>query len=95
MNDTAYVVAFCRRYRLARPHRLRGRMRDGFDGDYDECDDPQSQYAKTLVHHTIVEAIARFVRDCGILLLSDTYRSRRPPKTRPGSILGGQKHTGT
>lgn len=74
MNNTAYVVAFCRRYRLERPHRLRGRTRDGFDGDYDECDDPQRQWAKTLVHHTIVDAIARFVRDCGMTKIRTEFK---------------------
>ena len=38
----------------------------GFDGDHDECDGPKRQWAKTLVHHTIVDALARFVTDCGM-----------------------------
>ena len=42
MTNTAYLVAFCRRYRLERPRRLRGRRLEGaegfamgFDGDYE------------------------------------------------------------
>ena len=70
MTNVAYLVAFCRRYRLERPHRLRGFKRDGvveFDGDYDECDDPKRQWAKTLVRHTIVDVLARFLKDCGMV----------------------------
>ena len=77
LTNTNYLLAFCRRYRLERPRRLRGRdgvcacghrsggMRADFDGDHDECDCPKRQWAKSLVHHTIVDALCRFLKDCG------------------------------
>ena len=30
-------------------------------------DDPKRQWAKTLVHHTIVDALVRFLKDCGMV----------------------------
>ena len=39
----------------------------GFDGDRDECMDPQRQWAKTLVHNTLVDAVVRFCKDCGMV----------------------------
>jgi len=77
LTNTNYLLAFCRRYRLERPRRLRGPdgkcacghraggMCAGFDGDHDECDCPKRQWAKSLVHHTIVDALCRFLKDCG------------------------------
>ena len=83
MSNTAYTVAFCRRYRLERPHRLRGKARGGiveFDGDYDECDDPKRQWAKTLVHHTIVDALVRFLKDCGMVDVKKEYKYWDPAR---------------
>ena len=58
-----------RRYRLERPRRLRGNRgpRDHFDGDFDESMDPKRQWTKTLVHNTLVDALVRFVKDCGMV----------------------------
>ena len=39
----------------------------GFDGDHDECADPQRQWTKTLVHNTLVDAVMRFCKDCGMV----------------------------
>ena len=86
LSNTAYVIAFCRRYRLERPFRLRGpdtckcgwsRVGLGkccFDGDHDECDCQKQQWAKTLVHHTIVEALVRFLKDCGMVGVQSEYK---------------------
>ena len=38
-----------------------------FDGDFDECMDPKRQWTKTLVHNTLVDALVRFVKDCGMV----------------------------
>ena len=79
LSNTAYVVAFCRRYRLGRPIRVRGSDKCTcgwssvglgtcvFDGDHDECDCPKRQRQKTLVHHALVAALVRFVKDCGMV----------------------------
>ena len=79
LTNTAYVVAFCRRYRLERPMRYRGpdkckcgwsRVGLGrceFDGDHDECVCEKRQWARTLVHHTIVDALVRFLKDVGMV----------------------------
>ena len=87
MTNTAYLVAFCRRYRLERPRRLRGRRLEeaegfamGFDGDYDECDDPKRQWAKSLVHHTIVDALTRFLKDCGMVEVKKEYKYWDPAR---------------
>ena len=68
-HRTAYYVSFARRYRLERPRRLRGSSgpRGHFDGDFDECMDPKRQWTKTLVHNTLVDALVRFVKDCGMV----------------------------
>ena len=69
VNNTAYRVSFARRYRLQRPAGLRGRGGPAhmFDGDYDECGNPQRQWTKTLVHNTLVDAVMRFCKDCGMV----------------------------
>eukprot|EP01043_Picozoa_sp_COSAG02_P067477 COSAG02_NODE_10858_length_1844_cov_1.455899_2_plen_160_part_00 len=69
VNNTAYYVSFARRYRLERPRRLQGGggPRGHFDGDFDECMDPKRQWTKTLVHNTLVDALVRFVKDCGMV----------------------------
>ena len=69
MTNAAYRVSFARRYRLERPTGLRGRGGSprGFDGDFDECGDPKWQWTKTLVHNTLVDAVMRFCKDCGMV----------------------------
>lgn len=88
LTNTNYLLAFCRRYRLERPRRLRGPdgkcacghraggMCAGFDGDHDECDCPKRQWAKSLVHHTIVDALCRFLKDCGFHNYVHMWRRR-------------------
>ena len=77
LTNTAYVLSFCRRYRIERPKRLRGADdaakagRDGvprrvFDGDYDEADCPKRAWQRTMAHNTIVDALCRFLKDCGM-----------------------------
>ena len=78
MANTAYVVSFCRRYRIPRPARLRGPDpckcgwawaglgRNIFDGDHDEADCAKRGWSRTMVHNTIVDALARFLKDCGM-----------------------------
>ena len=78
MANTAYVVSFCRRYRIPRPFRLRGPDpckcgwgwgglgRNVFDGDHDEADCAKRGWSRTMVHNTIVEALCRFLKDCGM-----------------------------
>ena len=72
LTNTAYVLSFCRRYRIERPKRLRGADdaakagRDGvprrvFDGDYDEADCPKRAWQRTMAHDTIVDALCRFL----------------------------------
>ena len=67
--------------------RLRGRRLEeaegfamGFDGDYDECDDPKRQWAKSLVHHTIVDALTRFLKDCGMVEVKKEYKYWDPAR---------------
>ena len=52
----------------------------GFDGDYDECDDPKRQWAKSLVHHTIVDALTRFLKDCGMVEVKKEYKYWDPAR---------------
>ena len=51
-----------------------------FDGDYDECDDPKRQWAKSLVHHTIVDALVRFLKDCGMVEVKKEYKYWDPAR---------------
>ena len=51
-----------------------------FDGDYDECDDPKRQWAKTLVHHTIVDALVRFLKGCGMVDVKKEYKYWDPAR---------------
>ena len=73
LTNTAYVLSFCRRYRIERPKRLRGPRappggvaRRVFDGDYDEADCPERAWQRTMAHNTIVDALCRFLKDCGM-----------------------------
>ena len=92
LTNTAYVIAFCRRYRLERPVRYRGpdkckcgwsRVGLGkceFDGDHDECDCQKRQWARTLVHHTIVDALVRFLKDVGMVGVRAEYKYWDPAR---------------
>ena len=62
---------------VERPKRLRGAdgttaggsggvRRRVFDGDYDEADDPKRAWQRTMAHNTIVDALCRFLKDCGM-----------------------------
>ena len=68
VNNTAYRVSFARRYRLGRPMGLRGVSGEarGFDGDHDECADPQRQWTKTLVHneHRVLDGWSASIPHC-------------------------------
>ena len=73
LTNTAYLLSFCRRYRIERPKRLRGPDRKTagmdrhvFDGDYDEADCPERAWQRTMAHNTIVDALCRFLKDCGM-----------------------------
>ena len=37
-----------------------------FDGDYDEADCPERAWQRTMAHNTIVDALCRFLKDCGM-----------------------------
>ena len=37
-----------------------------FDGDHDEADCPKRGWSRTMVHNTIVDALCRFLKDCGM-----------------------------
>ena len=77
LTNTSYIIAFARRYRMERPDRFRGpdACRCGFcaraggvrrfDGDHDESDCMKRGWNKTLVHHTIVDALVRMLKHCG------------------------------
>ena len=92
LTNTAYVVAFCRRYRLERPMCSRGPDKCAcgwssvglgkcvFDGDHDECDCPRRSKQKTLVHHALVAALVRFVKDCGMVDVSAEYKYWDPAR---------------
>ena len=45
-----------------------------FDGDHDECDCPKRQWAKSLVHHSLVEALVRFLKDVGMVEVKSEYK---------------------
>ena len=42
------------------------RMHNVFDGDHDEADCPKRGWSRTMVHNTIVDALCRFLKDCGM-----------------------------
>eukprot|EP01043_Picozoa_sp_COSAG02_P044756 COSAG02_NODE_4028_length_5886_cov_2.738552_3_plen_147_part_00 len=79
LTNTAYLINFCRRYRLERPTRLQGPdpckcgwckghiARSVFDGDHDEADCPKRAWARTMTHNTMVDALCRFLSDCGMV----------------------------
>ena len=60
LTNTAYLINFCRRYRLERPTRLQGPdpckcgwckghiAHSVFDGDHDEADCPKRAWARTM-----------------------------------------------
>ena len=37
-----------------------------FDGDHDEADCAKRGWSRTMVHHTFVDALCRFLKDCGM-----------------------------
>ena len=51
-----------------------------FDGDHDECDCPKRQRQKTLVHHALVAALVRFVKDCGMVDVSAEFKYWDPAR---------------
>ena len=70
-----------------------------FDGDHDECDCPKRSKQKTLVHHALVNALVRFVKDCGMVDVSAEYKYWDPARVgtdgtrRVPDILCTNPHT--
>ena len=60
-----------------------------FDGDHDECDCQKRQRARTLVHHTIVDALVRFLKDVGMVGVQAEYKYWDPARVGTDRIRHG------